>query len=143
MINYIKPAETLPLRSAVLRNNLPVDQCTFPTDDQGFHLGYFLDEKLIVIATFFEEDYAELGAGGFRLRGMATDKSYAGKGYGSALIKFAIDELKNKGAAYIWCNARRTAVGFYTKLNFVTISEEFDVPGIGPHFNMSLQLNKI
>jgi GNAT superfamily N-acetyltransferase len=143
MINYIKAEETLPLRSAVLRNNLPLDQCKFPTDDQGFHLGYFLDDELIVIATFFEEDYAELGIGGFRLRGMATAKAYAGKGYGSALIKFAIDELKNKGAAYIWCNARRIAVGFYSKLNFRIISEEFEVPGIGPHFNMSLQLNKI
>jgi len=143
MIRFISADETLPLRSVVLRNNLPLAQCKFPTDDQGFHLGYFLDEKLIVIATFFAEDYPELGPGGYRLRGMATDTAFAGKGYGAAVIKFAIDELKKRGAPYIWCNARSSAVGFYSKLNFSIRSEEFEVAGIGPHFDMSLQLNNI
>jgi GNAT superfamily N-acetyltransferase len=143
MIKFITAEQTLPLRSAVLRNNLPEAQCRFPTDEQGFHLGYFLDNKLIVVATFFQEDYPELDKGGYRLRGMATEKVFAGQGYGSAVIKFAIDELKKRGAPYIWCNARSTAVAFYGKLNFSILSEEFEVPGIGPHFNMSLQLNNI
>jgi predicted GNAT family N-acyltransferase len=143
MIKFISADETLPLRSAVLRKNLPEAQCRFPTDDQGFHLGYFLNDQLIVIATFFQEDYPELGKGGYRLRGMATGTAFNGQGYGAAVIKFAIDELKKRGATYIWCNARSTAVGFYSKLNFSILSEEFEVPGIGPHFNMSLQLNNI
>lgn len=140
MIKFITAQQTLPLRSVVLRKNLPESQCVFPTDDQGFHLGYFKDDELIVVATFFEEEYPELGTGGYRLRGMATAQQYAGQGYGAAVIKFAIHELQRRGAAYIWCNARSSAMGFYAKLGFTIRSEEFEVPGIGPHFNMSLQL---
>lgn len=143
MIKFIKAEETLPLRSKVLKRNMPLKQCIFPTDHLGFHLGYFLDENIITVATIFEEDFPALGPGGYRLRGMATEPRYARKGYGAAVIKFAIDESKNRGAAYIWCNARSSALGFYRKLNFEILSEENEVSGIGAHYNMSLQLNNI
>lgn len=144
MIRRISREETLPLRSAVLRHNKPIAECVLPTDDVPgiFHLGYFLDERLICIGTFFPEDYPEKGEGGFRLRGMASDPAFAGKGYGAALINFAINELTSVHAAYIWCNARTSAVGFYAKLRFEIISEEFEVPGVGPHFNMLYQIKK-
>lgn len=145
MVRRISAEETLPLRSAVLRKNKPFEECVLPTDEITgvFHLGYFLDDKLICIGTFFPEDYPEMGTGGFRLRGMATDPGFAGKGFGVALINFAIDELTSVQASYIWCNARSTAVGFYSKLGFEIISEEFEVPGIGPHFNMSRPIGKV
>lgn len=143
MIRFIKAEETLPLRSSVLRNNQPLAQCRFSTDDSGYHLGYFEDEQLVSVVTFFEEDFTELGPDGYRLRGMATRPEFCGRGYGRALIKFAIDELKNRGAAYIWCNARSSALGFYLKLNFTIRSETVDVPENGAHYNMSLQLNNI
>ena len=142
MVKFIKAEETLPLRNKVLRKHVSLDQCRFPTDALGFHLGYILKGQLVAIATFFEEDYPELGTGGYRLRGMATAPEKVRRGYGSAVIKFAIDELKKRGAAYIWCNARSSALGFYRKLNFQILSEEFEVSGIGAHFNMTLQLNK-
>lgn len=142
MIKFINADQTLPLRNKVLRKHLSLEQCRLATDAAGFHLGYFLEDQLVSIATFFEEDYPEMGEGGYRLRGMATEPEQVGKGYGSAVIKFAIDELKKRGAAYIWCNARSSALGFYRKLNFQILSEEYEVSGIGGHFNMSLQLNK-
>lgn len=144
MIKRITRADTQPLRSVVLRNNKPPEECVLPTDENEgiFHLGYFHEEKIICVGTFFPEDYPEKGADGFRLRGMATDPAYAGKGYGAALIKFAINDLTSVQAAYIWCNARASATGFYSKLGFEVISEEFDVPGIGPHFDMLYQIKK-
>ena len=143
MIRFIKAEETLPLRSTVLRKNQVLAECRFSTDDSGFHLGYFKDGQLISVATFFEEDFAELGSGGYRLRGMATKPEFSNRGYAKALIKFAIDELKKRGAAYIWCNARSSALGFYLKLNFIIRSETVNVPDNGAHYNMSLQLNNI
>jgi GNAT superfamily N-acetyltransferase len=142
MIEKITRAQTQPLRSVVLRNNKPPEECVLPTDENPdiFHLGYFEADKIISIGTFFPEDYPDKGINGFRLRGMATDPNYAGKGYGAKLINFAINELKSKGAAYIWCNARAAAVGFYSRLEFEIISAEFDVPGIGPHFDMLYQI---
>lgn len=142
MVKYITAQETLPLRSSVLRNNLPLDNCVFPGDDiiGGFHLGNFVGEKLVCIATFFPESYQEVQGVGFRLRGMATDPLFTGKGYGADLIKFAIEALTSTDAAYIWCNARSSAVNFYKKLEFEIVSDEFEVPSIGPHFNMIRQL---
>ncbi|MHA4894695.1 GNAT family N-acetyltransferase [Pedobacter sp. PWIIR3] len=138
MVKYINSDQVLPLRSKVLRNGLDPDKCKFPTDEitDGFHLGCFVGEELVSIATFFPEDYPEQGTGGYRLRGMATDSLSAGKGYGAELINFAVETLTSANASYIWCNARKIAVGFYHKLGFEIISDEFEVPGIGPHFNM-------
>jgi ribosomal protein S18 acetylase RimI-like enzyme len=145
MIRRITQQEVFPLRSAVLRNNKPEEECVLPTDGaEGiFHLGYFEEERLICIGTFFPEDYPEKGSRGFRLRGMATDPDFAGKGFGARLINFAINELTSAQASYIWCNARSTAVGFYQKLGFEVISAEFEVPGIGPHFDMRYQIKKL
>ena len=138
MIDYIATQETLDLRNRVLRDNAGLDKCVFPTDEKqgNFHLGKFIDGKVVSIATFFPEDYEGRGAGGFRLRGMATDPAFAGRGCGSDLIKFAINELRSANASYIWCHARTSAVGFYKKLGFEVVSDEFEVPEIGPHFNM-------
>lgn len=144
MVKRISQQDTFALRSAVLRNNKPLAECVLPTDGATgiYHLGYFVDDRLISIGTFFPEDYKTEGIGGFRLRGMATHPDFAGKGFGAALIKFAIDELTSAQASYIWCNARKIAVGFYHKLGFEIISDEFDVPGIGPHFDMRYNINK-
>jgi ribosomal protein S18 acetylase RimI-like enzyme len=132
MVKYITPMQTLPLRSKVLRNGLELEKCIFPTDDieDGFHLGFFTGEEITSIATFFWEDYPEHAVGGVRL------PDHAGKGQGAAIIKFASNELSSQNASYIWCNARKIAIGFYKKLGFEIISDEFDIPGIGPHFNM-------
>jgi len=145
MIRKISLEEAYPLRTSVLRNGKPFPACVLPTDQaEGiFHLGYFEGDRLVCIGTFFPEDYPENGIGGFRLRGMATDPDFAGKGFGAALINFAINELTSAQASYIWCNARSAAVGFYKKLGFEVISAEFDVPGVGPHYDMRYQIVKI
>ncbi|WP_432713103.1 GNAT family N-acetyltransferase [Pedobacter sp.] len=140
MVKYILPEETLNLRSRVLRNGQPLAQCIFPTDEQGFHLGVVDNDQIVCIASFYPNDYPEKGKGGYKLRGMATAPEFAGKGFGNLLIKFAINELIAANASYIWCNARSSAIGFYTKLGFELVTEEFELPGIGMHFNMIYNL---
>jgi GNAT superfamily N-acetyltransferase len=152
MVKFISGRATLPLRSAVLRNHLPEAQCVFPTDEVpgAFHLGYFLEDELVCVASFLPNDHpGQListsnleGGEGYQLRGMATDKRHTGKGFGAALVNFAKDHLKNLQASYLWCNARQVAVGFYSKLGFAIVSEEFNIPGIGPHYEMLVRLNK-
>lgn len=138
MVKNITTAETLDLRNRVLRNNAGFDKCLFETDEieGNFHLGWFSANRIVSIATFYPEDYMEKGIGGYRLRGMATDPDFSGKGCGSDLIKFAINELRSANASYIWCHARSSARGFYEKLGFEVISDEFEVRDIGPHFIM-------
>lgn len=140
MLKYITGKQVLYLRSTVLRNNVPEQECIFETDHLGFHLGAFVENQLVSVATFFPNDYSDLGPGGYQLRGMATATAFSRQGYGASLIVFALGELKGMGVNYLWCNARKNAVDFYKKLNFEIISLEFDVPGIGPHFKMSIQI---
>lgn len=144
LIKYITLEETLPLRSQVLRTGKPLEQCLFPTDSilDAFHLGGFVADRLVVIATFFPDHHPDFVGKGFKLRGMATDPEFSGRGHGAELIKFAVKELRSAQGSYIWCNARSSAVVFYQKLGFELISAEYEIPGVGPHFNMIKHLDQ-
>ncbi|MCZ4221830.1 GNAT family N-acetyltransferase [Pedobacter rhodius] len=144
MVKFISAKEVLPLRSLVLRNGKSFEHCIFEGDESydTFHLGYELDGEIRSVATFMRNDFFEGAGEGYQLRGMATHPDFNGKGFGSALIAFAIDYLKAYKIAYMWCNARSTASGFYKKIGFTTESPEFDIPGIGFHYEMKLNLNQ-
>jgi predicted GNAT family N-acyltransferase len=142
MVKFIPFELTLGLRSKILRNGLPLEECVFPTDqvEGAFHLATYVDGEIASIASFFPKNYKDNKEMGYQLRGMATDTGFEGKGYGKQLIDFAVIYIKNTNAQYIWCNARAAAVPFYQKLGFKVISEEFEVAGIGPHYEMILNL---
>jgi len=142
MVKFIPFELTLGLRSKVLRNGLPLQQCVFPTDEiaGAFHLAFYTDEEIACVASFFPNNYKDKKELGYQLRGMASDTMFAGKGYGSELVKFAIEYIKNTNAKYIWCNARSSAIDFYKKLGFNLVSNEFEIAGVGPHYEMILNL---
>ena len=138
-IQFIKTAETYPLRLQVLRPGGEPEDAHFATDrtDGAFHLGARSGNSVIAIASFHPEKHAGLkGWKQFRLRGMATHPDHVGKGIGKALLTFAMDHLKAQHADLLWCNARVLAVPFYEKLGFIREGPEFDIPGIGAHFLM-------
>lgn len=142
MVKFIPIDLTLDLRSRILRNGKPLAECTFPTDQvEGiFHLAFYVDEEISTIASFFPNNYKDSKELGYQLRGMATDLPHTGKGYGKQLIEFAVEYIKNTNAQYIWCNARSSAVKFYQKLGFELVSDEFEIAGVGPHYEMILKL---
>src|SRR5690606_40190044 len=99
MIRFIRPEQTLPLRSLVLRNGLPEEQCLFEHDllPSTFHLGYFDDNnQLVCILTCMKEDHGKLPKPAYRLRGMATHPDHRRKGYAAELLNAAIDHLKKQ-----------------------------------------------
>lgn len=135
--------QVLPLRALVLRDGkLPPEKCINEGDDhpQTFHCGCLQKDKVIAIATFMEENYPGYEGRGFRLRGMAVLPELQGKGLGKAALQWGIQNLKSNQVDYLWCNARRVAYDFYTAQGFVFLSDEFDIPGIGPHKVMMLSL---
>ncbi|WP_316736105.1 GNAT family N-acetyltransferase [Pedobacter aquatilis] len=144
MVKFISAKEVLPLRSMMLRNGKSFEHCIFEGDEayDTFHLGYELAGEILSIATFMRNDFFEGEGEGYQLRGMATHTEQGGKGYGKALIDFAIEYLKEYNTNYLWCNARSTAAPFYKKIGFTTESPEFDIPGIGFHYEMKLNLNQ-
>ena len=64
---------------------------------------------------------------------MATDAAVRGAGFGAALLAACIEHAAASGGGELWCNARLVAVEFYRRAGFEVVSEEFDIPGIGPH----------
>ena len=142
MVKFILPEEVLPLRSLVLRNGKPLTECEFEGDRNydTFHLGYVENDKIRSIASLMRNDYFPEEGEGYQLRGMATDPDFGGRGYGAALINFAVEYLKEYQTDYLWCNARSSAATFYKKLGFINESPEFDIPGIGFHYEMRLKL---
>jgi len=143
MIKFITVDELLPLRNALLREGkLTNDECRFPTDSlQGaFHLGYYLAYELVCIASFHPQSYRDFAGVGYQLRGMATVEKYRGRGIGNQVLNFGIVYLKGQKANYLWCNARKKALPFYLNMGFEVISEEFEVPVIGPHYVLYVKI---
>lgn len=78
--------------------------------------------------------------GAWRVRGMATAPHARGRGAGAMVLEALVRRAAEHGAGCVWCNARTPARGFYERGGFRVRSEEFELPGIGPHVVMSLRL---
>jgi predicted GNAT family N-acyltransferase len=143
MIGFVAVEEILAIRNEVLREGkLSLDECRFPSDlNKGtFHVGNFEEDHPVSIASFHPQNVEGHIGKGYQLRGMATVPGFQGKGKGNQLLNFAIIYLRGQHVDYLWCNARKKALNFYANIGFEIISEEFDVPGIGPHHVMYLKI---
>ncbi len=135
----IAARDTHSLRHKILRQGRPVEECYFPADedDQTFHLGAFIDNKLVSVASFFyERNPAFEDENQYRLRGMATLDEHRGQGHSRALLRTAFPIIKQNFCSLVWCNARASAVPFYEKTGFTSTGDIFEVPVIGPHLLM-------
>jgi ribosomal protein S18 acetylase RimI-like enzyme len=143
MIKFIPVEAVLAIRNEVLRDNkLTLDECRWPSDllDGTFHLGYYVNDELACIASFHPQSYGEFNGTGYQLRGMATIEKYRGQGIGNQLLNFALTYLRGQKANYVWCNARTKALKFYKSLGYEVISDEFEVPVIGPHYVLYIKI---
>jgi predicted GNAT family N-acyltransferase len=146
--------DILPLRHAVLRAGKPLETARFSYDELETtrHYGLF-DDNLspLVCLTLLRQPLkvdnmvAAVLPGlipgssveAWQLRGMATAEGQQGSGLGTRLMQFALEDAQTLGFSEVfWCNARIKAVKFYQRNGWQIVSEEFDVPGIGPHFVM-------
>ena len=144
-VRVITAAETWPLRQAVLRPGRPAAAAQFPADDAPAtkHFGAFRGTSLVGIASLFRAEMPEQpGVSAFQLRGMATAPEVRGQGFGRALILTCLAYARDNQAQLFWFNARTVALGFYRKLGFEIIGEEFEVPDVGPHFRMGMSLDE-
>jgi predicted GNAT family N-acyltransferase len=133
-----------PLRQAVLRPHQRLEDQVFPGDDLpgAAHFAAFGDDGAVVgVASISPEPHPRGPApGDWRVRGMATTPSARGTGAGGRLLAACLDHARTHDARRVWCNARTPAVGFYERAGFTAEGDEFELPGIGPHFLMALDL---
>lgn len=74
-----------------------------------------------------------------RLRQMAVAPNLHGKGIGASLMGFAESIAKDKGYKKMTMHARDTAIGFYEKLGYVVVGNQFEEVNI-PHHIMEKSL---
>lgn len=142
-IRVITAAETIALRHAVLRAGRPVETAHLPGDDEATtrHFGAYREGRLLGVTSLIRAAMPEFAEEpGFQLRGMATSPEARGTGLGKMLVEAAIGFARDQGARVVWCNGRVSAAGFYGKLGFGIIGEEFETPYTGPHFRMMLRI---
>lgn len=78
-----------------------------------------------------------------RLRVMGTLPEVRGWGAGAALIAKAAEEVRLAGRSVLWCDAREVAFGFYERMGFGYLNEVYDIPEIGPHRTMALDVSSL
>ncbi|CAM1372645.1 GNAT family N-acetyltransferase [Tenacibaculum xiamenense] len=140
-IEKIETKETYALRKKILREGIDLPyQFEGDFDQSTFHLGAFLNGKLIGIASFMKSNNDLFSSEQYQLRGMATSEEVRGRGAGKVLVNSAIEILRNKGVKTVWCNARKEATTFYKKLGFKVTGNLFIVEKVGPHFVMFFEL---
>ncbi|MBF0542876.1 MAG: GNAT family N-acetyltransferase [Candidatus Riflebacteria bacterium] len=135
----------LGVRTKILRPGRPIDDARFPGDNihGTIHFAAFEGRFVIGCVTLVPSELDGMKA--FQLRGMAVDDESQGSGIGRGLLSFSEETLKKKQLEsfhdcsceiILWCNARLSAVGFYQKFGWITISEIFEIEKVGPHRRM-------
>jgi predicted GNAT family N-acyltransferase len=104
------------------------------------------NEKDDILIGCFEDDKLEgcclltkTGNGVVRLRQMAVTSGLQGKGLGRVLMAFAENIARDRGFRKITMHARKNALGFYEKLGYEVVGDEFQEVTI-PHFEMEKDL---
>jgi predicted GNAT family N-acyltransferase len=97
-------------------------------------IGAFEEEKMLGCCMLVQEE-----GNSIRLRQMAVLNNLQGKGIGRALMIFAENIARDRGFKKITMHARKTATGFYEKLGYKAVGEQFEEVTI-PHYIMEKML---
>ncbi len=142
-IRKVKVSETYRLRNEILRPNQPIESCQWngDNDPSTFHLGAYVSDSLVGILSLYKATaHACPMAEAYQLRGMAIAEKARGRGYGKMLALHGESVVVEASGAFIWANARISALAFYQKLNYILHSERFSVDGVGLHVRVGKAL---
>ena len=138
-----------PLRRKLLRPDQPEDAVVYQSDscETARHfVAKDADGAIVGIASLhFEDRRAGLepfGTPGMRIRGVAVDDEWRGKGVGAGLLRKMLGVARKSGIQEAWANARSQNLRFYERSGFSGVSSEFEIPGIGPHVVMACTIKR-
>ncbi len=128
--------EMVKLRYAILRK--PLDLEFLPEELEK--------EKDDILIGCFDDGHLEgcclltkTGAHEVRLRQMAVLQGLQRSGIGKCLMQFAENIARDRGFTKICMHARKTAIGFYEKLEYKKTGKEFTEVSL-PHYKMEKEL---
>ena len=136
IIKQIKSARDLKQAFAIRRQvfcveqNVPEEIEMDEFDENATHIIAILNGQVVGTARWRFTDE------GAKLERFAVLNEYRGKGIGEALVKYSLDQVKNRD--YIYLNAQETVIGFYEKLGFRIVGKRFSEADI-PHKKMVLK----
>ena len=133
-IREITAEQTWPIRHEVMWPDKPFDFVKVENDQEGTHYGLFLGDHLISIVSIFNQGES------WQFRKFATLEDYQGRGYGSELLSFVIEVIKQNSGKLLWCNARKGKIGLYKKFEMEETPKSFEKGGI-EFVVMELELN--
>jgi GNAT superfamily N-acetyltransferase len=122
-IEQIRPELTWRLRQRILYPESKLFEMEMDEDNHGYHFGTFKDNELVGVVSLFQKGTD------FQFRKFAVDASVQNMGIGKTLLNYIVDFAIAEGAERIWCNARVTAIGFYSRYGFVQTGELFSKGG--------------
>jgi predicted GNAT family N-acyltransferase len=124
------------LRDEVLRAplGLPLSEDDLKGEADQLHFGLFDDDELAacVTAIALTTDHA-------KIRQTAVAAAYQRQGLGRRIVMQLEAALAERGFVSLSLHARSTAVGFYQKLGYETVGDEFIEVSI-PHRKMAKRL---
>src|SRR5215207_10040703 len=124
------------LRDDILRKPLGL---TFTPDElekekNNLLMAAYEDDQMLGCCMLVEEEPETV-----RLRQMAVLNDLQGKGIGKALMQFAENLARDRGFRKITMHARKNSLGFYEKMGYIRIGDEFQEITI-PHYLMEKRL---
>ncbi|WP_413701298.1 GNAT family N-acetyltransferase [Psychromonas sp. KJ10-10] len=134
-IQTIRWQDALPIRHQVLWPNKTPEFCKIEDDESGYHYGAFINDKLVCVASIYIENQSA------RLRKFATLENYQGKGIGSKVLTYILQELADIDITYFWCDARTTALDFYQRFGLEKEGSVFEKSGIA-YYKMAMKINR-
>jgi len=128
--------EMVNLRNEILRKPLGLSFSPDELENEKDNLlmAAYEDDQMLGCCMLVEEGHQTV-----RLRQMAVMNDLQGKGVGRALMQFAENLARDRGYKKITMHARKNAVGFYEKMGYRKVGQEFEEITI-PHYVMEKEL---
>jgi GNAT superfamily N-acetyltransferase len=123
-IKRISKEQAWQIRQLVMWPDRDIEYVKLANDDEGIHYGLFHDQRLVSVVSLFTD---QLEA---QFRKFATLEQDQGKGHGSKLLSYIVEEARTLGFQKIWCNARRNKASFYAKFGFIETEQLFTKCGL-------------
>lgn len=138
IIDYGTPEyqQMIKMREDILRKPLGLnfDEKELESERNNLLIAAFDDDKMLGCCMLVPENENIV-----RLRQMAVLNDLQGKGIGRALMLFAENLARDRGFNKISMHARKNATGFYEKVGYKVVGDEFIEVTI-PHYNMEKEL---
>jgi predicted GNAT family N-acyltransferase len=131
--------ESIKLRDEVLRKPLGLEYSEdfLNSEKDQHHIGFFKNGEIVGILLL-----QNLGGGEIKMRQVAVKEEMRKNGIGRRLVEYSEKISAEMGYSKIVLHSRKTAVGFYEKMGYGIVGEEFIEVGI-PHYKMEKILKKI